>query len=140
MKLFISICLLSLLFLKPVVGFSQKENSKEVVISGVKYILHTVKKSETVFSLCQKYKVTQKEILQANPGLTAILQAGSTIKIPVKKVEADEPVKVEVAKPAQVDTELYYHKVAKKQTIFSIAKQYGLTANELIRFNPERGE
>lgn len=133
MKIFVVICLFALIVSIPNPCSSQNQ----VEISGVKYILHNVKKSETVFSLCHKYKVTQKEILQANPGLTAILQAGSTIKIPVKKVEADEPVKVEAAKPAQVDTELYYHKVAKKQTIFSIAKQYGLTANELIRFNPE---
>lgn len=133
MKIIVVICLFALIISIPNPCFSQKE----VEISGVKYVLHTVKKSETVFSLCREYKVTQKEILQANPGLTAVLQAGSTIKIPVIKVEADEPVKVEVAKPATVDTEVYYHKVAKKQTIFSIAKQYGLTANDLIRFNPE---
>jgi len=133
MKIFVLICLFALSISIPNPCSSQNQ----VDISGVKYVLHTVKKSETVFSLCQKYKVTQKEILQANPGLTAVLQAGATIKIPVKKVEANESVKVEVAKPAQVDTEVYYHKVAKKQTIFSIAKQYGLTANDLIRFNPE---
>ena len=133
MKIFVLICLFALIISIPDPCSSQNQ----VEISGVKYVLHTVKKSETVFSLCQKYKVTQKEILQANPGLTAVLQAGATIKIPVKKVEANESVKVEVAKPAQVDTEVYYHKVAKKQTIFSIAKQYGLTANDLIRFNPE---
>jgi LysM repeat protein/ABC-type branched-subunit amino acid transport system substrate-binding protein len=133
MKLFLAICLFSLFISLPHSGFSQKE----VEISGVKYVLHSVKKSETVFSLCQKYKVTQKEILQANPGLAAVLQTGSMVKIPIKKAEVNEPVKTEVAKPAQIDTELYYHKVAKKQTIFSIAKQYGLTPNELIRFNPE---
>jgi LysM repeat protein/ABC-type branched-subunit amino acid transport system substrate-binding protein len=133
MKIFVVICLFTLIISIPDPGFSQEL----VEISGVKYVLHSVKKSETVFSLCQKYKVTQKEILQANPGLAAVLQTGSTVKIPVKKIEAKEPVKVEVTKPAQVDTEVYYHKVAKKQTIFLIAKQYGLTANELIRFNPE---
>jgi LysM repeat protein/ABC-type branched-subunit amino acid transport system substrate-binding protein len=133
MKRFILICLFALITSIPDLSFAQNQ----VEISGVKYVLHTVKKSETVFSLCQQYKVSQKEILQANPGLSAVLQAGSTIKIPVKKVEADVPVKVDVAKPAQTETEVYYHKVAKKQTIFSIAKQYGLTANDLIRFNPE---
>lgn len=133
MKIIVVICVFALIISIPNPCFSQNQ----VEISGVKYILHNVKKSETVFSLCQKYKVTQKDILQANPGLSAILQTGSTVKIPVKKMVAEEPVKVEVARSAKVDTELYYHKVAKKQTIFSIAKQYGLTANDLIRFNPE---
>jgi len=136
MKFLISFCLLSLLMLNPSVGFSQKENLKEVEISGVKYVLHTVKKSETVFSLCQKYKVTQNELKQANPALTALLKAGSTIKIPVGKV--DPEFKKEETKAQSVNTEeYYYHKVNKKQTLFSIAKQYGVTANDLIRNNSE---
>ena len=48
--------------------------------------MHTVARKETIFSLCQKYNVTQQELQAANPGLAGILQAGSTVKIPVKKV------------------------------------------------------
>jgi LysM repeat protein/ABC-type branched-subunit amino acid transport system substrate-binding protein len=136
MKLVISFCLLLLLFLYSPIVFSQNENQKEVVISGVKYVLHTVKKSETVFSICQKYKVTQAELQQANPGLKTILETGSIVKIPVGKVVTEpqkEPVKSQTA-PVE---EFYYHKVAKNQTLVSIAKQYGITANDLIRNNPE---
>jgi LysM repeat protein len=133
MKLFFSICLFALLGFNCITGYAQKE----IEISGVKYIMHTVTKSETVFSLCKRYQVTQKEILQANPGLSAILQTGTTVKIPVAKTVAAAPQKVEVTKPAVVEEEFYYHKVNKKQTIFSIARQYGITANDLIRNNPE---
>ncbi|MDP2337725.1 MAG: LysM peptidoglycan-binding domain-containing protein [Bacteroidota bacterium] len=136
MKLFLSFCLLSLLFLHPILGFSQKDNLKTVEISGTKYVLHTVKKSETVFSLCQKYKVTQEEIKLANPGIATILQAGTTVRIPVGKV-VPEPKKAEAKPQPAVAEEYYYHKVNKKQTLFSIAKQYGITANDLIRNNPE---
>jgi LysM repeat protein/ABC-type branched-subunit amino acid transport system substrate-binding protein len=133
MKLFFSICLFSMLLLNAYSGFSQKE----VEISGVKYLLHLVKKGETAFSLCQQYKVTQAELKAANPDLTAVLKSGSTVKIPVKKsVEEQKPVHSTV-KPTATEPEYYYHKVNKKQTIFSIAKQYGITANELIRYNPE---
>ena len=131
MKLFISICLFALFILNARPGFSQNE----VEISGVKYVLHIVKKSETVFSLCQKYKVTQNDLKQVNPEITTILKAGSTVKIPIGKVVA-EPKKVEINKQALAEEEYYYHKVSKKQTIFSIAKQYGITANDLIRYNP----
>lgn len=117
----------------PQSGFSQKE----VEIGGVKYVLHTVSKSETIFSLCQKYKVSQYDLEKANPGMSAVLRAGSTIKVPVGKVEAEPAVK-QVAKVTHpVEEEFYYHKTTKRQTIFSIAKQYGITANDLIRFNPE---
>jgi LysM repeat protein/ABC-type branched-subunit amino acid transport system substrate-binding protein len=136
MKIFFSFCLLLLFFLNPELLFSQTENQKEVEISGVKYVLHTVKKSETSFSICQKYKVTQAELQKANPGLSAVLQAGSTIKIPVVKV-VPEPKKEEQQMPKVIAEEYYYHKVAKKQTLFSITKQYGVTENDLIRNNPE---
>lgn len=134
MKLVAVICLFVLIFSVPNPCFSQKQ----VEISGVKYILHTVTKSETVFNLCQKYKVSQKDILQANPGLSGILKAGSTVKIPVATV-APEPKKQEAVTQAQSTTEeeYYYHKVAAKQTLVTIAKQYGITANDLIRNNPE---
>lgn len=132
MKLFISLFLFAVIISIPYSCFSQKE----IEIAGVKYVLHTVKKSETVFSLCQKYKVTQSDLKQANPGLTTILQAGSTVKVPVGKVVA-EPKKEETNKQVVTEEEYYYHKVNKKQTIFSIAKQYGITANDLIRYNSE---
>jgi LysM repeat protein/ABC-type branched-subunit amino acid transport system substrate-binding protein len=128
-----------LLFL--VVSISQQSLAqKEIEIGGVKYIQHTVTKSETVFSLCRKYKITQKEILQANPGLTAVLQAGTTIRIPVGKVteQTAAPVAKKEATTNLPDSEeYYYHKVSKNQTIFTISKQYGITANDLIRNNPE---
>ncbi|HZL11959.1 MAG TPA: LysM peptidoglycan-binding domain-containing protein [Prolixibacteraceae bacterium] len=136
MKLFISFCLFSFFLLNPSVSFSQNENRKEVERAGVKYVLHTVSKSETVYSICRKYKVTQLELQQANPGLTTILQAGYTVKIPVAKI-ADQAPKQEIkTQPAPAES-FYYHKVKKKQTIFSIARQYGITGNDLIRYNPE---
>lgn len=132
MKPFFIICFFAILMAIPTSGFAQKE----IEISGIKYVLHTVSKSETVYSLCQKYKVTPNDIQAANPGLNGVLQVGSTVKIPVGKVEP-EPKKPEKIVQKVTDQEYYYHKVAKKQTIFSIAKQYGITANDLIRNNPE---
>ena len=134
MKLVAVICLFVLVFSVPNPCFSQKQ----VEISGVKYIIHTVGKNESVFSLCQKYKVSQKDILQANPGISGIVKAGSTVKIPIAVV-APEPKKQEPVAQAQpaIEEEYYYHKVAPKQTLVTIARQYGITANDLIRNNPE---
>ena len=76
--------------------------------------------------------------MQANPGLSAVLKAGTTVKVPVAVATA-EPKKQEPVTQAQPATEeeYYYHKVAPKQTLFTIAKQYGIKANDLIRNNPE---
>ena len=133
MKLFISICLFTLFILSAQLGFSQKE----VEISGAKFLLHSVMKGETVYSLCLKYKVTQEELKAANPDMAAVLKSGSTVKIPVKKEMAEQKTEQPSVKVVATEPNYYYHKVNKKQTIFSIAKKYGITANELIRYNPE---
>jgi LysM repeat protein/ABC-type branched-subunit amino acid transport system substrate-binding protein len=136
MKLCLLFCLFLMLSVISTPVFSQNSGEKEVEISGTKYILHTVKKSETSFSLCQKYQVSQADLQKANPGLTAVLEAGATIKIPKGKV-VSEPQVVENKTQAQPTEEYYYHKVNKNQTIFSIAKQYGVSENDLIKNNPE---
>ena len=134
MKLFSLIFVFTFIISIPNVCFSQKQ----VEISGVKYILHTVTKNETVFNLCQKFKVSQKDIMQSNPGLSAILKAGTTVKIPVAAIAPESKKQEPVIQSQPVnEEEYYYHKVAPRQTLFTIAKQYGITANDLIRNNPE---
>lgn len=133
MKLFISICLFILLFLNVQPGYSQKK----VEFSGDTYLLHKVKKSETIYGLCQKYKVSQEELKAANFGLTSILNTGDILKIPVKKEVTKQKPEPQKVNNVATEPEYYYHKVTKRQTIFSISGQYGITANELIRFNPE---
>ena len=132
MKFIFAIVLFLVINSIPYSGYTQNE----VEIGGNKYILHKVSKSETVFSICQKYHVSQKELLEANPGLMGVLQSGTTVKVPTGKLAA-ESKKPEVKTPNETQTDFYFHKVAKKQTIFSIARQYGISANDLIRFNPE---
>lgn len=133
MKLFISICFFSLFILNAQPGFSQKE----IEISGKKYLLHEVKKGETAYGLSVRYNVTQADLKEANPDLTAVLKSGSTIKIPVKKEGSEIKPEKTLTKATPVEPQFYYHKVTTKQTIFSISKQYGITENELIRYNPE---
>jgi len=98
--------------------------------------LHTVAKKETIFNLCKTYNITLQELQAANPELGGVLQAGSTVKIPVSGHAPETQKKESSASPSSA-TEFYYHKVQKKQTLFSIAKQYGIAPNDVIRFNPE---
>lgn len=133
MKSFISICAFVLLLLNAQAGFSQDE----IKVSGKKYTLHEVKKGETAYGLRVKYKVTQAELAQANPGMTAVLKSGTTIKIPVKMAQSAPAVVQSKPQAAVAEPQYYYHKVFKKQTIFSIARQHGITADVLIKYNPE---
>ncbi len=135
MKVFSAICL----FVFAVSIASPCLAQKQVEISGVKYILYSSSKGESVFSICQKYKVSQADLLKANPGLPAVLKAGTTVKIPAGTATVEEPLKTQPETKAvqTIEDEYYYHKVADKQTIFTIAKQYGIQVNDLISNNPE---
>jgi LysM repeat protein/ABC-type branched-subunit amino acid transport system substrate-binding protein len=117
--------------------FSSDQSSAQqaVPVSGKSYIEHTVVKSETLFSICQKYKVSHQQIIDANPGMSSFLKAGTKVKIPVKTIEAT-PVTIEKNPVKRSAEEFYYHKVTASQTIYSITKQYHISEKELMDHNP----
>lgn len=101
-----------------------------VVIGGVKYSIHDVVKGETLYSLARKYGVTVDDIVGANATLTNGLKAGQRIKIPIKtevEVAANTPSEEVAAKT---------HKVAKRETLYSLSKRYGVSVEALCEANP----
>ena len=103
---------------------------------------HTIQSGETLYRLSLKYNVTAKAICDANPGLSANnFRAGQVIVIPAadahteQQVETPEPEKKEEATKQQSYRTM--HRVAKKETIYSISNMYGITQEELIDANPE---
>lgn len=108
---------------------------------------HTIQAGETLYKLTQRYGVTAQRICQANPGLSAEnFRIGQVIAIPAQPVSSEEAiieeVKSTVSQPPTTPTPLKpkcrdMHKVQRKETIFSISRQYGITEAELIAANPE---
>ena len=90
---------------------------------------HKVEPKETLFAIEKKYGVSDEAIKKANPDLEKLgLQIGQTLIIPSNVVSKAAVPSSE--KPV-------YHVVLPKETKFSIAKQYGLTIQELEKRNPE---
>lgn len=108
---------------------------------------HTIQAGETLYKLTQRYGVTAQRICQANPGLSAEnFRIGQVIAIPAQPVNSEETIIEEVKSTASLpptpSTPLKpkcrdMHKVQRKETIFSISRQYGITEAELIAANPE---
>lgn len=108
---------------------------------------HTIQAGETLYKLTQRYGVTAQRICQANPGLSAEnFRIGQVIAIPAQPVSSEEAiieeVKSTVSQTPTTPTPLKpkcrdMHKVQRKETIFSISRQYGITEAELIAANPE---
>lgn len=101
---------------------------------------HTIAKGETLYKLTQLYHVSAEDICLANPGLSASnFKVGEVVVIPASK---DAPVQeTRSATPGTLSVlnsgcrEM--HRVKRKETIYSIAQDYGLTTEALIQANPE---
>ncbi|SHG65345.1 amino acid/amide ABC transporter substrate-binding protein, HAAT family [Flavobacterium fluvii] len=90
---------------------------------------HKVEPKETLFAIEKKYGVSDEDLKKANPDLEKLgLQIGQTLIIPSST--APKTVVKTPEKPV-------YHVVLPKETKYSIAKQYGMTIEELEKRNPE---
>lgn len=115
---------------------------------------HTVQAGETLYSLSKANNITVNDICQANPGLDASnVKSGQTIIIPAPKPQAQpqqdasseqavtNPVSDEqVPTVEQTDGSGKYqaiHTVRKKETIYRISKNYGISQAEFLAANPQ---
>ncbi len=105
------------------------QNMREV--DGVKYIEHTVQKGQTLFAISAHYAVPIDAITTANPAATQGISIGQVLLIPVK-AQVKKDLKTA---PGLLNGELS-HIVKKNETLFGIAKKYGVDQNDLVTRNP----
>ena len=106
-------------------------------------IFHTIQPGETLYQLTVRYKVSAQAICNANPGLSADnFRIGQVISIPRMQDMEDSQPATTSSQPATASDRKWkeMHKVEKKETLFSICEQYGITEEALIAFNPELKE
>lgn len=100
-------------------------------------IHYTINAGETLYSISKKFGVTSKVITDANPGLSATnFKSGTVIVIPRGVVSTSEQRKNDVAAPKERTGYKTTHLVQKKETVYSISKQYNVTQADLIKANP----
>ncbi|MCC6840968.1 MAG: LysM peptidoglycan-binding domain-containing protein [Flavobacteriales bacterium] len=110
--------------------------SQEVrMVNGEKYLVHTVAPGETLFGLSRHYAVPLEAITGANPAAAEGLSVGQVLLVPVKEQSKKELKNA----PALGNGELL-HTVARKETIYGIARRYGVGQEDLRRWNPELGQ
>ncbi len=85
-----------------------------------KYIVHIVKKKETLYSISREYGVSLNDIYKANKYLTTNIRIGQKILIPKKKINKDYVV---------------YSPVSKIK-LKKVAKLYGISYDKLKEKNP----
>jgi LysM repeat protein len=93
---------------------------------------HAVKPGETLYGIARMYGLREKQIELANRGVSAAnLQPGQRLKIP-------DAVAIE-EEPSYNEEGFVYHKVKRRETLYSIAGYYGVSIEEIRSVNPELG-
>lgn len=102
---------------------------------------HTIQPGETLYRLTVTYNIPAKTILDANPGLSANnFQAGKVILIPFESVQDSQPAQQvqPTIDPTVLQTRCReMHKVKRKETIYSLSREYGVSAEAIYAANPE---
>lgn len=86
------------------------------------YIIHEVKKKETLYSLSRSYNIPIKNIIAVNKGVEDGLRIGQKVKIP--KLPSNENAKNDRV-----------HVVKVKETFYSISKMYNVTVEDIKKWN-----
>ena len=103
---------------------------------------HTIQAGETLYKLTTMYNVSAKDICEANPGLSAEnFRIGQVILIPQQE-EKEVAVQTPPVEQSNIQGPVVprckdMHKVKRKETIFSVSREYGISEQELIAANPE---
>ena len=102
---------------------SEIEQTREAVKNTPNYLMHTVKKGETAFSISKAYDISTAELAELNPELNA--------RKPV--VKTGQELKIRILPP---NKKYASHTVQRRETFTSIAKFYGISINEILEANP----
>lgn len=101
-------------------------------IDGRKFLVHPVEAGQTLYAIGRAHAVPVDVIIAANPGSDKALNIGQELLIPLDAVVKKE---ARTAPELMKDGELK-HTVAKRETLFGIARQYGVDVNVLLERNP----
>lgn len=113
-----------------------------VSVKGEKMYVHSVKRGETIYSICKAYNITADELQRLNPVISGGLKEGQLLYIPVSGLQQKEN---QEAAP-QVDLSGYdqenfiNHKVRWLENLDDIAEKYGVEKSAIMAFNGMKTE
>ena len=94
---------------------------------NVTYIIHRVDQGETVYSLSKRYNISQDELIRNNPSIRDGLKIGDELKIPLKTSGITD------------NNNYTIHTVQPSETLFGIARQYGVSVAQIKQWNDMKG-
>ncbi len=101
---------------------SDADSLRLETIDGKQFIIHQVEAKETLYAISRRYNVPVTVILANNPSSDGGISVGKLLRVPY------------TPKPKQAATAVT-HAVAQGETLYSIARQYNVTVDELKKWN-----
>ncbi len=89
------------------------------------YDRHKVEQGDTVYKIINKYDITAEQLMELNPDLKLGLKAGAVLLIPKSNKLL---TKKEISSYKE-------HKVRRKETLYTLAKEYGVTVLDIKEAN-----
>ncbi|MNK63847.1 Peptidoglycan endopeptidase LytF precursor [compost metagenome] len=124
---------------QPVKNNSQNSTVNNQPADSGTMIEHEVKPKEFLGKIAEKYGTTVEEVKKANNLSGNNLRIGQKLKIPAtKNIDDSKVVAAAEEKPVQENKSADAagtHTVLRNETIFTIAKQYGITAYQIRKLN-----
>jgi len=102
-------------------------------VNGRSYLVHKVSAGQTLYAISTSYSIPVDAIIAANPGVEQGLSIDRELLLPKDAILRKD---VKSAPDLKANGEML-HTVAKKETLFGIAKKYGVDINELMSRNPQ---
>jgi LysM repeat protein len=93
-------------------------------VNGKTFVLHRVDEKETLYAISRRYRTTVDAIIDYNKGAADGLEIGEVLKVPYTPRTASNKT-----------TEGLVHEVQPRETMFSIARKYGVTVDEIKQWN-----
>ncbi len=113
-----------------------ERSSDKVIISGVTYYIHPVRKGETIYSISRAYGMTPEDLVRENPAIAGGLKEGQSLRIPEKLVSSSPPSQPTPLQQKVHDNERFiYHILQPGETIYALSKKYNVLESEIIKSN-----
>jgi ABC-type branched-subunit amino acid transport system substrate-binding protein/LysM repeat protein len=120
-----------LLFVATSFSYGQvNKNLDKVVIGDLRFILHTVEKNQTLYSISKIYDCSQEEVLAANKNITGVIKKGMVLKIPDHTYRKPQAAKID-------ENKFTRHQIVSGDNYYQLNLKYGVDEEELLKFNPE---